>query len=119
MRYSLARRLGRAPQRSGALSIPSSGAVLPGMPSPSSKEVESQKGHKGGGGDDPDLSALLPFIQGLLKTLPEPESDWPVDARMKWLQTAANIFDPIYKGEGGIKIEAAMAQLLPRPDADQ
>jgi hydrophobic/amphiphilic exporter-1 (mainly G- bacteria), HAE1 family len=31
------------------------------------------------------------------------------------LQTAANIFDLIYKGDGGIKIEMAMAQRSPRP----
>jgi hypothetical protein len=42
-----------------------------------------------------------PFIEGLLKTLPEPESDWPAAARVKWLQTAANIFDLIYKGDAG------------------
>src|SRR5262249_53437932 len=35
--------------------------------------------------------------QGLLKTLPEPETDWPSAGRVKWLQTAANIFDLIYK----------------------
>jgi hypothetical protein len=27
---------------------------------------------------------------------------WPAAARVNWLQTAANIFDLIYKGEGGI-----------------
>jgi hypothetical protein len=41
--------------------------------------------------------------------------EWPVAERAKWLQTAANIFDLIYKGEGGIKIDAAMAQRSPRP----
>jgi hypothetical protein len=56
-----------------------------------------------------------PFIEGLLQTLPEPEDDWPTVARVKWLQTAANIFDLIYKGDGGIKIEMAIAQRSPRP----
>jgi hypothetical protein len=41
--------------------------------------------------------------------------DWPVAGCVKRLQTAANIFDLIYKGEGGIKIEMAMAQRSPRP----
>jgi len=36
-------------------------------------------------------------------------------ARVKWLQTAANIFDLIYKGEGGITVNAAMANRSPRP----
>lgn len=69
-----------------------------------------------GGSDEPPSSDLHPFIQGLLQTLPEPESDWPSSARVKWLQTAANIFDLIYKGEGGIEIRTAMAQRSPRPN---
>jgi hypothetical protein len=37
-----------------------------------------------------------PFIQGLLKKLPPPETDWPMEARAKWLQAAINIFDLMY-----------------------
>ena len=66
----------------------------------------------GGGGAPPGLH---PFVQGLLQTLPEPETDWPVPDRAKWLQTAANIFDLIYEGEGGITIELAGAQRSPQP----
>lgn len=43
-----------------------------------------------------ELPILHPFIEGLLKTLPNPESDWPVAKRVKWLQAASNIFDLIY-----------------------
>lgn len=76
------------------------------------------------GGNEPPTPELHPFILGLLKTLPKPafdengspETDWASPARMKWLQTAANIFDLIYKGEGGIKIEAAIAHRSPRPE---
>ncbi|MGC2410504.1 MAG: hypothetical protein WA441_11055, partial [Methyloceanibacter sp.] len=57
-----------------------------------------------------------PFIEGLLRTLPEPFSEWPATDRAKWLQTAANIFDLIYKGEGGIEIKAAVAPRSPRPN---
>jgi hypothetical protein len=58
-----------------------------------------------------------PFIEGLLKTLPEPDTDWAAAGRIKWLQTAANIFDLMYKGDGGgIKVEAAMATRSPRPE---
>jgi hypothetical protein len=60
-------------------------------------------------------SDLHPFIVGLLQTLPEPGTDWEAEDRMKWLQTAANIFDLIYKGTGGIRIELAMAHRSPRP----
>lgn len=45
----------------------------------------------GGGGDE-----LHPFIRGLLQKLPAPETSWPMEARAKWLTTAANIFDLMY-----------------------
>jgi hypothetical protein len=51
-------------------------------------------------------SQYHPFIQGLLDTLPEPNTNWTVDGRAKWLQAAANIFDLIYKGSGEINITA-------------
>jgi hypothetical protein len=57
-----------------------------------------------------------PFIRGLLKTLREPVTEWAVAARVKWLQTAANIFDLIYKGDGGgIVVTGARADRSPRP----
>lgn len=57
-----------------------------------------------------------PFIEGLLKTLPEPETEWKTADRVKWLQTAANIFDLIYKGDGGgISVTIARADRSPRP----
>lgn len=49
---------------------------------------------------------LHPFIQGLLDTLPEPQTNWTVEGRAKWLQAAANIFDLIYKGSGEISVLA-------------
>lgn len=48
----------------------------------------------GGGGSD-----LHPFIVGLLKSLPEPNTLWPERERKKWLQTAENVFSLMYKGE--------------------
>jgi hypothetical protein len=47
-----------------------------------------------------------PFIQGLLETLPAPQTNWSIEGRTKWLQAAANIFDLIYKGNGEIDIKA-------------
>jgi hypothetical protein len=83
---------------------------------------EIQKADAGNGGNGagqtpptPPTPPRHPFIEGLLKTLPAPDDDWPAAGRVKWLQTAANIFDLIYKGDGGIKIELAMAQRSPRP----
>jgi len=58
-------------------------------------EEDRDKQHKpkgsGGGGEQ-----YHPFIQGLLRKLPAPDTDWPADGRIKWLQTAANIFDLMY-----------------------
>lgn len=45
----------------------------------------------GGGGEE-----YHPFIQGLLRKLPQPDTDWPADARAKWLHAAINIFDLMY-----------------------
>ena len=39
---------------------------------------------------------LHPFIKGLLKKLPTPETEWPSEGRAKWLQAAINIFDLMY-----------------------
>jgi len=86
----------------------------------SHQEPPAQKRTGGGGAGDDRAQPLHPFIQGLLDTLPgipdpKQKPDWPVAERAKWLQTAANIFDLIYAGEGGIKVEATSAQRSPRP----
>jgi len=54
----------------------------------------------------PDDAGRHPFIQGLLDTLPEPQTNLTMEGRAKWLQAAANIFDLIYKGSGEIHITA-------------
>lgn len=71
-----------------------------------------------GGGEPPHEPDLHPFIKGLLQTLPKPDTEWPGPARAKWLQTAANIFDLIYKGEGAIEVKSAIASRSPRPNDD-
>jgi hypothetical protein len=42
-----------------------------------------------------------PLIQGLVNRLPEPDSIWLLNDRVKWLRTAANIFELIYKCSEG------------------
>jgi hypothetical protein len=37
-----------------------------------------------------------PLIEGLFSKLPQPEAEWSLAARQKWLQTAASIFDLMY-----------------------
>jgi hypothetical protein len=57
-----------------------------------------------------------PLIQGLFSKLPEPSAEWPLPARQKWLQTAANIFDLMYAsgeadaGELTIRVERNTAR---------
>ena len=48
-----------------------------------------------------DLCGTDPLIQGLLNRLPEPDSIWSLNDRVKWLRTAANIFGLIYKCREG------------------
>jgi hypothetical protein len=96
--------------RPAALTGPGTKPIEPEAP----KAPESEKKGGSGGGD---FGSLHPFIQGLLKTLPEPETEWASPARVKWLQTAANIFDLIYKGDGGgISVTGARADRSPRPN---
>jgi len=56
---------------------------------------------------------LHPFIQGLLDTLPAPETNWTIEGRAKWLQAAAHCFDLIYMGSGEIHIAARPAPAGP------
>ncbi len=83
-------------------------------PPPAAAEEPHVQAKGGGGGGD--MEGFHPFVQGLLKTLPEPDTEWASSARVKWLQTAANIFDLIYKGDGGgIVVSGARADRSPRP----
>ena len=41
------------------------------------------------------------LIQGLVNRLPEPDSVWSLNDRIKWLRTAANIFGLIYESSEG------------------
>jgi hypothetical protein len=57
-------------------------------------EPEAEKRRKSSrdsGGED-----YHPFIQGLLRKLPQPDTDWPIEGRAKWLQAAINIFELMY-----------------------
>jgi hypothetical protein len=76
---------------SDRLSMPPTGASAAHLTPP----PEYQPQAKFAGGNEPP-STLHPFIAGLLKTLPQPETSWTPIALMKWLQAAANIFDLIY-----------------------
>jgi hypothetical protein len=55
-------------------------------PSPAKAEAETV---------DSGMTDLL--IRGLVERLPKPNTTWPFDERIKWLCTAASIFDLIYQ----------------------
>ena len=77
--------------------------------------ANQERGKKSGGGGG-DIRDHDPLILGLFQKLPEPDADWPAKDRLKWLQMAANIFDVVYKGEGGILVSLARAERSPRHD---
>lgn len=59
-------------------------------------EVEPDKKKKKEKEDD-DAPRLHPLIEGLLKELPEPKTEWPLDDRRNWLEMVSSIFNVIYK----------------------
>lgn len=40
----------------------------------------------------------VPLLAALIKALPPERTIWPAEARVKWLQMAAVIFDVVYAG---------------------
>jgi hypothetical protein len=107
----------RSAQQAGYFEHGKNRLIRPGVAPLTEERGGESKGGKGRGSGNGGGKDLHPFIEGLLRTLPDPdaEEEWPLDKRVKWLQTAANIFDLIYKGDGGIRVEAAVAPRSPRP----
>lgn len=100
----------RSAQRAGFFTQGIDRLVLPpGLDALSeTEEIEDQeKEHKrfGGGGGGGD--GLDPFIQGLLKRLPQADTEWPMRDRAEWLQAAEQVFKLIYKGGTDGKITIA------------
>jgi hypothetical protein len=60
---------------------------------------QEEKTRGDGNGGSSSGGQYHPFIQGLLQTLPEPNTEWQLSARKKWLQSALSIFDVIYKSQ--------------------
>lgn len=90
-------------QQSGRVVKPGNGGGAQPAADKAPVKVAERGGGGGGSGDgEPPLHLL---IQGLLKTLPPPSSEWSVAEQAKWLQTAASIFGLIYKSDGTVKVE--------------
>ena len=47
--------------------------------------------------EEDDAPRLHPLVEGLLKELPEPKTEWPLDDRRNWLEMVSSIFNVIYK----------------------
>lgn len=90
----------KSAQQAGFLAYGTDRLVLPatgGTPlvTPPPADPKPRDPHKGDGGGDG--GGRHPYIEGLLKTLPTEGADWPTAERVKWLRTAAVLFDWIYK----------------------
>lgn len=89
----------RSAKQAGFFEIDGGRLLLPPTSQRQEKDIGSNapppaKHNSGGGGDDG--GGVDPLIIGLIKRLPSSGSDWPIAARIKWLQAAANNFDLIY-----------------------
>jgi hypothetical protein len=83
-------------------SIKLNSAAMPALeekPDHPDKEKKKEK-------DDEDRKH--PLIEGLLKELPEPQTEWTTEDRKKWLEMASTIFNVIYKdsddSRGSLKV---------------
>jgi hypothetical protein len=95
-------------------------ATFPGLEHPEGLEPRMLLDEKSSVTDDEGgISDLL--IRGLVNRLPSPDSTWSLDARAKWLRTAASIFGLVYKAEvserGEISIDLASEQVAHAPKA--
>jgi hypothetical protein len=96
------------------LVMPAVAAREDAPPPPPPPDENANRDRRGNGNGDGGFGDHDPLILGLFRKLPEPDEDWPAKDRLKWLQTAANIFDLVYKGEGGITVSLARADRSPR-----
>lgn len=58
----------------------------------------------------PEKKKRHPFIEGLLDKLPDAETEWTLEGRKKWLQTASTIFDLMYTAPEDASGELSVVQ---------
>jgi hypothetical protein len=94
--------LQRSAQQAGFFQFGTDRLIMPaikasGAPAPTADSTEdTDADRKRKAKDDDDEEEMHPFIKGLLRKLPKPDSEWTVESRAKWLQAAVNIFDLMY-----------------------
>lgn len=91
----------RSAKQAGFFELSADRLTLPAIkgsarPAPRDDQQRDDEQSRPNGGGNGGGTTLHPFIEGLLKTLPQAETPWEIDKRAKWLQAAANIFDLIY-----------------------
>lgn len=110
----------RSAQSAGFFAFGTTKLVLPSIKSngtegrtivpPAAPAPTPETPHGGGGG-----SSLHPFIKGLLDTLPPVASpaktEWSLQGRREWLQTAAGIFNLIYKASDSDNVALAVTTI--------
>jgi hypothetical protein len=75
------------------LVMPSVRASAAATPAPESESEPDRKKKK----EEDEGERRHPLIEGLLKELPEPQTEWTTEDRKKWLEMASTIFNVIYK----------------------
>jgi len=79
-------------------SIKGSAGAAPSPAKPEDEEPEDRgKSDKEKERERETKTRLHPLIEGLLKELPEPKTEWPLDDRRNWLEMVSSIFNVIYK----------------------
>jgi hypothetical protein len=87
-------------------SAPGNGGDAQRPPYEPEKSIEKPKGD--GSGGDGTGGGCDPAIEGLIKRLPAPDSDWVLEKQVKWLLAISHAFDVIYPREDdprSLKIE--------------
>lgn len=87
------------------LVMPSIKASAAAVPAP---ELDAEPDAKKNKKEEHDDEGRHPLIEGLLKELPEPQTEWTTEDRKKWLEMASTIFNVIYKdsddSRGSLKV---------------
>ncbi|GGG83990.1 hypothetical protein [Edaphobacter dinghuensis] len=84
-------------------------------------QEELERGRRGGGGGGNEPPKYHPFIVGLLDTLPPTstaKTEWTLQGRQDWLQTAAGIFNLIYKTSADDKGTVTVSVDAPKNSAN-
>jgi hypothetical protein len=104
----------RSAKQAGFFDFGTTRLVMPSIKAGTKSELldEEEKSDEEEGeekSDKPARKQLDPLIEGLINKLPDPETQWDLQGRRKWLLAALNIFDLMYtdsdESKGSLKID--------------